>query len=390
MGRYLPCCKKPLSNTSENDLMSAPLPAFVDCLPLSHLATLRPMLPRDVASNNMKLDSAVIKTLALDPSNVSVSSIGGGDSSASAFKIAAKTEHGRESPASCCSWLEATCADDSLRSKKLLHEDRLRQGRRNHVQRCVDATRGHEFDSANVRANPQGEYASLNAIHNAVHNLCPAAFGEGRLAESPSKSYLVTDFLDMSSRRTGGSSSSPSLAAKMAKLHTTPAPVPEGYDKPVFGFPVTTCCGDTAQPNDYTHKWADFYAEHRLRFILRKSERSNGKDQELHRLVIITADKVVPRLIGDDRLNGGKGITPVVIHGDLWAGNAARGSIGDEEGAQDIIFDPSAVYGHNEYELGIMNMFGGFGPAFFKEYHQLCPKTEPQNEYDDRVSLYEL
>ena len=55
-----------------------------------------------------------------------------------------------------------------------------------------------------------------------------------------------------------------------------------------------------------------------------------------------------------------------------------------------LFFDPSSCYAHNEYELGIMQMFGGFNSAFFREYHQLCPKTEPVAEYKDRVSLYEL
>lgn len=137
------------------------------------------------------------------------------------------------------------------------------------------------------------------------------------------------------------------------------------------------------------YSWADFYAERRLRFILRESERNNGKDAELRRLVTATADKVVPRLIGDSHLNNGKGVTPVVVHGDLWAGNAAKGAIDGRE-AEDVIFDPSAVYGHSEFELGIMNMFGGFGGGFFKEYHEWCPRTEPRGEYEDRVSLYEL
>jgi len=35
-------------------------------------------------------------------------------------------------------------------------------------------------------------------------------------------------------------------------------------------------------------------------------------------------------------------------------------------------------------------MFGGFGKGFFDEYHKLVPKTEPKEEYEDRVSLYEL
>lgn len=34
--------------------------------------------------------------------------------------------------------------------------------------------------------------------------------------------------------------------------------------------------------------------------------------------------------------------------------------------------------------------FGGFGPDFLREYHSICPKTEPVEEYDDRVMLYEL
>ena len=37
-----------------------------------------------------------------------------------------------------------------------------------------------------------------------------------------------------------------------------------------------------------------------------------------------------------------------------------------------------------------MRMFGGFGAGFMKEYHALCPKTEPVGEYEDRVRLYEL
>ena len=80
----------------------------------------------------------------------------------------------------------------------------------------------------------------------------------------------------------------------------------------------------------------------------------------------------------------------MVVHGDLWSGNAGRGVVGGVGAVEDVVFDPSAVYGHSEYELGIMKMFGGFGAGFFEEYHRLCPKTEPAGEYGDRVSLYEL
>ena len=237
----------------------------------------------------------------------------------------------------------------------------------------------------------RGEHASLNAIHAAVPSLCPASLTTG--VSDDGTAYLVTDFLDMSSRSSKSnpeSSSSMSLAGKLAKLHTTPAPVPEGFSKPMFGFPETTCCGDTAQPNDYKESWADFYSQNRLLAMLSKCERNHGNDREFRSLVETTVNTVVPRLIGDDHLADGKGIVPVVIHGDLWSGNKGKGRIGQKGAVEDVVFDPSAVYGHSEYELGIMNMFGGFGKSFFDEYHKLCPKTLPVEEYQDRVKLYEL
>ena len=159
----------------------------------------------------------------------------------------------------------------------------------------------------------------------------------------------------------------------------------------MFGFPLTTCCGDTPQDNNYKESWATFYAENRLRSILRRGEKAQGSDKEFHNLVEATASQVVPRLIGDDHLNNGKRVTPVVVHGDLWSGNASAGIIGNEEGEpEDVVFDSSACYAHGEFELGIMKMFGGFGGSFLKEYHEFCPKTEPVDEYEDRVKLYEL
>lgn len=125
-------------------------------------------------------------------------------------------------------------------------------------------------------------------------------------------------------------------------------------------------------------------------FILKRSEKTNGPDEELRSMIEKTCKKVVPRLIGGDHLNGGKGVTPVIVHGDLWSGNASAGKLPGMEAPEDVVFDSSACYAHSEFELGIMKMFGGFGGSFLKEYHELLPKTEPAEEYTDRVALYEL
>lgn len=301
----------------------------------------------------MQLDAAILRALKLDPAKTRVSTHGGSGFS-STIRISTTLEDGT--------------------SKQFF---------------------GKTAPGKDAATMFEGEYASLNAIHNAVPSLCPAALAHGPLDDAQGSHFLVTDFLDMTSRSAGGSKeagegSGMSLAQKLGKLHSTPAPVPERYEKPIFGFPVTTCCGDTPQTNSYRESWAEFYGENRLLAILERSEKNNGKDGELRKLVEGTVRSIVPRLIGDGHLNGGKGITPVVVHGDLWSGNKGRARIAGVGAVEDVVFDPSACWAHSEFELGIMKMFGGFGGSFLREYHQICPKTEPVEEYEDRVSLYEL
>jgi len=40
--------------------------------------------------------------------------------------------------------------------------------------------------------------------------------------------------------------------------------------------------------------------------------------------------------------------------------------------------------------LAISRMFGGFPATFFDEYHKHKPKSSPVDEYDQRITLYEL
>jgi protein-ribulosamine 3-kinase len=162
----------------------------------------------------------------------------------------------------------------------------------------------------------------------------PTRTGARTFQSSPSTFFLVTDFLDFEGRsRSQGISKSPeSLACKLAKLHTCPSPIPEGYSKPMFGFHVTTCCGDTHQDNGFTETWADFYTNHRLCFIGQRCKQRNGNDSELARLIESTASIVVPRLLRQGHLGG----------------------------------------------------------KFLSEYHQLVPKTEPVEEYENFIALYEL
>ncbi|KAL2891219.1 Ketosamine-3-kinase [Ceratocystis lukuohia] len=227
----------------------------------------------------------------------------------------------------------------------------------------------------------QGEHESLNSIARIVPNFCPRSLAYGRLRHYPGF-FIATDFLHPSSDTPGTGAT---LAVKLATLHTTPAPIPYGARAPMYGFHVTTCCGCTEQENTWKSTWSEFFAECRLRAIMRNIQRSHGNEEELMYGVEAVAETVVPRLLGEQTLQG---IYPVVVHGDLWSGNYSQGILHGRE--EEVVYDAACVYGHSEYDLGIMKMFGGFGMDFWQEYQQLVPPHEPQEEFNDRLQLYEL
>jgi len=130
-----------------------------------------------------------------------------------------------------------------------------------------------------------------------------------------------------------------------------------------------------------------FFAENRLRYILQVCAKMNGSDEELSSTGDAMLEKVVPRLLGDDRL---KGVRPVLLHGDLWAGNMGGARMVGKEGVEAVVFDPACFYGHCEFEMGIVKMYPGVGSEFYDEYFKLVPKAEPSEEWEDRVDLYEL
>ena len=319
----------------------------------------------------MHVDPALVAALGLDPATATITSHGG-SGFASTFKLAGiKKEPGT--------------------------------GEMMRVQYFVKTGTG--TDAATMF---RGEFASLNAIADAVADFCPRAYAHGAMQDRKGTYFLATDFLDLgrgSSNSSAGTFSGRSLAAKLAELHTRDMTAAAPDPTKPFGFPVTTCCGATEQDNTWKASWAEFYADNRLRHILAACIKNNGDDDRLSDAVERTASKVVPRLLGDGHLQqsrerGGGPIRPVVIHGDLWSGNYGRGRIvaatavdtdtSNSGGSEAVVYDPSSVYGHAEYEFGIMRMFGGFSSSFYREYTGLVPKDEPVDEWDDRVALYEL
>lgn len=140
-----------------------------------------------------------------------------------------------------------------------------------------------------------------------------------------------------------------------------------------FGFHVPTCCGYIPQNNEWQEDWVSFYAQQKLGQQLDMVEKSSG-DREAHELWSQLQLKI-PELFTDLE------VVPALLHGDLWSGNVAEDSDGP------IIFDPASFYGHDEFDLGIAGMFGGFSKSFYTAYHSKIPKKQG---FEKRHQLYKL
>lgn len=142
-----------------------------------------------------------------------------------------------------------------------------------------------------------------------------------------------------------------------------------------YGFEMDNYLGTTQQPNTWMDSWTVFWRDQRLGWQLEVYGRRTQADDPLIKL----GDRLLVML---DELLATDPEPAVLLHGDLWSGNAAA----DEEG-RPVIFDPACYYGHREAELGIMRMFGGFGPRCEAAYNELWPW---QPGLERRVAIYRL
>lgn len=138
-----------------------------------------------------------------------------------------------------------------------------------------------------------------------------------------------------------------------------------------FGFLKTTCCGFLPMDNTWNNNWLDFYVQQRI-----EPQLTRLGDETALGLWRDARDRL-PALFPDSLR-----VIPSLLHGDLWSGNCG------EYNGEVCLFDPAVFYGHNEFDLAIARMFGGFDRKFFESYHALIPKhTEG---FEGRALLYDL
>ncbi|KAK2600094.1 hypothetical protein QQS21_005180 [Conoideocrella luteorostrata] len=231
----------------------------------------------------------------------------------------------------------------------------------------------------------EGEYESLKLINKIIPKFSPEPLAWGKckgLAEKPDEYFIMFTFHPLLK----GNPPVPRFAEAVAQLHTLSmreyaTANPDGK----FGFHITTYNGTLAQDNTWTRTWEEFFIRG-MRRMLALEEISGGPNEQLQELSKPFFDKVIPRLLRPLE-TAGRSIKPVLLHGDLWLGNVSV-----KEGSEDqdpLMFDASAFWGHNEYELATMRpLENEWAEEYYRAYHKLIPKSEPIDDWDARNALY--
>jgi protein-ribulosamine 3-kinase len=236
----------------------------------------------------------------------------------------------------------------------------------------------------------RGEYTSMTAISQALPDFCPVPIAVGTYASDPSVHFFLMSFVDM----TDEVPEPDSLAAKLAELHVK-GTSPNGK----FGFPVPTNTGALTHPNAWTSSWETFFSS-LMRRNFQWEQQMHGHHEEMKQLFDALVAKVIPRLLRPLE-TGGNEITPCIVHGDLWDGNASTDASTDKP----IIFDASSMYAHNECagsssrntedlltrtdELGAWNLpRHQIYKMYIRAYQRHFPISSPEEDCDDRLLLY--
>jgi fructosamine-3-kinase len=178
-----------------------------------------------------------------------------------------------------------------------------------------------------------------------------------------SNSWLVLEHLELAH---ADDHAMAALGERLAALHRCSAPL--------FGWHRDNTIGATPQRNDWCPDWIVFWRERRLAFQLRLAA-DGGHGGGLRRL----GERLLAHI---EHFFAQHRPAPSLLHGDLWAGNAACTS-----GGEPVAFDPACYYGDREADLAMTELFGGFPPAFYAAYQSAWPLPA---EYALRRDLYNL
>ena len=156
------------------------------------------------------------------------------------------------------------------------------------------------------------------------------------------------------------------LGRSLAALHRA--------GSPSFGREDRRTTGSLGLPNEPAATWPEFFRDRRLLPLASIAEQRSALDDR----TLVGLRRIAERL---EEL-AGPPEPPARLHGDLWAGNR----LVDVEGRSWLI-DPACIGGHREFDLAMMRLFGGYGPAVEAAYDEVHPLSPG---WQERVALWQL
>lgn len=240
--------------------------------------------------------------------------------------------------------------------------DDIREVSNGDSHRAYKISDGHSrfFIKLNSRmnlANFEAEAEGLAHLQQAQLFRIPKVICTGIVGE---KSFLVLEHITMSQ---GTAQSWFSFGEKLARLHRS-------QTQEMYGWQEDNFIGLTPQPNQWDKKWAHFFAEQRIGFMLQLLAEKGH--------ILGDIDNAVQSV---QKLLNGHAPAASMLHGDLWQGNTGFFK------EQPVMFDPAFYFGDREAELAMTELFSKFPQAFYDGYESVWPIEQ---DYAYRKSVYQL
>ncbi|KAI1269034.1 hypothetical protein F5Y18DRAFT_439599 [Xylariaceae sp. FL1019] len=220
------------------------------------------------------------------------------------------------------------------------------------------------------------EFKTMSKLYSITPKLVAEPIAWGAYLEKPEAYLFICRFCEMSGE-IPDLEKFPSMLADMHKRSQSP----DGK----FGMPYVTYSGRNPQYFPPSESWEECFSKG-LALNFDMEEVTHGRDQELQELREGIMAKVIPRLLRPLQTDG-RTLTPTLVHGDLWDGNASV----DLSTGSPRIFDGVSFYAHNEYDLAPW-----WAPRhkmtdrYIAEYIKHFPVSEPREDFESRGLLYRL
>ncbi len=206
----------------------------------------------------------------------------------------------------------------------------------------------------------EAEFAGLQEMARTQTIRVPVPVVCGQTAEH---SFLVLESLEFGC---SNKASDRLLGEQLALMHQ--------QQQPYFGWHRDNTIGSTLQLNSQSDDWLAFWRERRLRFQLKLAA-----DKGYSGMLQANGERLCCDMAA---LFANYLPQPSLLHGDLWAGNAAA----DKQGCP-VVFDPACYYGDREADLAMTELFGGFSRDFYAAYQGVWPLDQG---YGIRKTFYNL